>query len=54
MHAYATQVISGGGEGVMIRKPLSMYENGRSHSVLKYKVFISHGCKDSRILSTST
>lgn len=38
MKAYASTIFDKGGEGVMIRKPSSMYENGRSHSVLKYKV----------------
>jgi len=27
----------GGGEGIVLRKPKSFYEHGRSHSVLKYK-----------------
>jgi len=29
--------MNSGGEGVMLRKPQSAYENGRSHSLLKYK-----------------
>ena len=38
MNGYSKQIIIGGGEGVMLRKPRSLYENGRSHSVLKFKV----------------
>lgn len=40
MKKYAGVIISANGEGVMLREPKSLYENGRSHSVLKYKVFI--------------
>lgn len=36
---YAKVITKSGGEGVMFRKPDSTYENGRSSSVLKYKVF---------------
>lgn len=38
MKNYAEVVISNRGEGVMVRKPSSVYENFRSHSILKYKV----------------
>lgn len=34
----SAQIIVEGGEGVMLRKPRSLYELGRSHSILKYKV----------------
>ena len=34
----AKQIIEKGGEGVMLRKPESLYENGRSGAILKYKV----------------
>jgi len=37
MDQYAKIIIASGGEGVMLRKPRSVYENGRSHSILKYK-----------------
>lgn len=32
-------VMSEGGEGVILRVPNSVYQNGRSHYVIKYKVF---------------
>jgi hypothetical protein len=32
------QVVEGGGEGVILRKPLSLYLSGRSASLLKVKV----------------
>jgi len=38
MLLYCQYIVAGGGEGVMLRKPASVYENGRSHCVLKYKV----------------
>ena len=38
MKVYAESIALDGGEGVVIRKPASFYEHGRSHSVLKYKV----------------
>jgi ATP-dependent DNA ligase len=31
-------VLEGGGEGVILRKPGSLYENGRSSSLIKLKV----------------
>jgi len=40
MVSFTNTIIGAGGEGSMLRKPNSLYENGRSHSVLKYKVFI--------------
>ena len=43
MKQYAEVIVSMGGEGVMVRKPYSLYENGRSHSVFKYKVHM-HVC----------
>ena len=41
MLKYAETIILGGGEGVMLRKPTSAYENGRSHSIVKYKVYFT-------------
>jgi len=35
---YIKQIVQSGGEGVMIRKPNSPYEHGRSYFILKYKV----------------
>lgn len=32
-----------GGEGVVLRKPESMYENGRSTALMKFKVFYGRG-----------
>ena len=39
-HLWSTldQIIKKGGEGVMLRKPGSLYESGRSNSLLKVKV----------------
>lgn len=39
-------LVKEGGEGVVLRKPASYYENGRSHSVLKVKVvhFFEYYC----------
>jgi len=37
METYAALIMEDKGEGVMLRMPLSLYEHGRSHSVLKYK-----------------
>jgi len=37
MENYFATITSQGGEGVMLRKPLSPYEHGRSLDVLKYK-----------------
>lgn len=47
MNSYAAKIVSTGGEGIMLRKPESSYENGRSHSVLKYKVQINSFIKNS-------
>lgn len=38
MKYYVNTVINYKGEGVMLRKPLSVYEHGKSTSVLKVKV----------------
>lgn len=35
---YSDQIVRGGGEGVMLRKPVSAYENGRSTALVKDKV----------------
>ena len=39
METYAKCVLRKNGEGVMLRKPHSLYEHGRSDSILKYKVW---------------
>jgi len=41
-------IIKHGGEGALLRKPLSLYEAGKSHAVLKVK-----GCKDDDALVLS-
>lgn len=38
MYLYANMIIGRGGEGVVLRKPMSMYEHGKSNAVLKFKV----------------
>lgn len=38
MKQYTAKIVGERGEGVMLRKPRSFYENGRSLSVVKYKV----------------
>lgn len=38
MRNYLEDIVRAGGEGIMIRKPLSVYELGRSHSIFKQKV----------------
>jgi DNA ligase-1 len=35
---YFDSIVSKGGEGVMLRKPMSLYEGGRSENLKKYKV----------------
>ena len=40
MQEYANMVIETGGEGVILRKPNSSYEHGKSRSLLKFKVKI--------------
>jgi DNA ligase-1 len=37
---YFEKIIKKGGEGVMLRKPKSLYEGGRSESLCKYKVCV--------------
>jgi len=49
MDSYVKIISESGGEGVMLRKPNSVYENGRSHSILKYKT-----SKDSEALVIKT
>ena len=39
------QVIEGGGEGVILRRPHSLYQPGRSPNLIKFKV-----CRGSSIL----
>lgn len=39
------KVVKQGGEGLMIRKPGSMYEKKRSSTLLKYKVLLDTECK---------
>jgi len=38
MYRHARTIINKNGEGVMLRKPGSVYENGRSHNIFKYKL----------------
>lgn len=38
MNRYTKQIIKEKGEGIMLRKPGSAYELGRSHALFKYKV----------------
>lgn len=40
MKWYSSSVMHHNGEGVMLRKPNSLYEAGKSHSLLKIKAFI--------------
>jgi len=40
MRTYASAIIGNGGEGVILRKPFSLYEHGKSHSLLKFKAMI--------------
>lgn len=43
---YAKEIIEHGGEGVILRKPKSLYEHGRTNSLIKFKVcllFITTG-----------
>jgi len=37
MQKYMREIVESGGEGVVVRKPHSVYENGRSHNILKFK-----------------
>ena len=37
MKSFYKDIIDNGGEGIMIKHPLSSYENGRSNYMLKYK-----------------
>jgi ATP-dependent DNA ligase len=37
---YFEEIVKKGGEGVMLRKPNSMYEEGRSKGLKKYKVCV--------------
>jgi len=41
LEQFMGDIIAGGGEGVMLRRPGSMYENGRSSALVKYKLFQS-------------
>lgn len=40
MNSYTKYVQNHNGEGVILRKPGSVYENGRSMCLVKYKVYI--------------
>ena len=42
MSRFANKIISGKGEGVMMRKPFSLYESGKSTNLLKLKVKKNH------------
>lgn len=48
MKQYNSNIVKCSGEGVMLRKPQSKYEHGRSHSILKYKVKTILTAKDIR------
>ena len=37
MDEFYKNIISNGGEGIMIKRPDSLYKNGRSSDMLKYK-----------------
>jgi ATP-dependent DNA ligase len=39
LRQYFEEIAKKGGEGVMLRKPNSLYEAGRSENLCKYKVF---------------
>jgi ATP-dependent DNA ligase len=39
LHRTLNLIIDEGGEGVMVRMPTSVYEPGRSMSLIKFKVF---------------
>lgn len=41
MNRYLNSIISSRGEGIILRKPCSLYEHGKSQFLLKIKVFIS-------------
>lgn len=38
MQRMAEQILEEGGEGVILRRPYSLYENGRSRALYKFKV----------------
>lgn len=38
MNTYANTIIKGNGEGVMLRRPGSLYDRGKSRNIVKYKV----------------
>jgi ATP-dependent DNA ligase len=40
MGYFANEIIQGGGEGVILRQPKSVYQPGISKSVLKFKIKI--------------
>ena len=46
---WLADVTKAGGEGVMLRKPGSLYENKRSSTLLKVKTFYDEGSKKLRI-----
>jgi DNA ligase-1 len=39
MQQFMQDIIDEGGEGIILRDPLSPYQPGRSHGFLKHKVF---------------
>ena len=45
---FSAQVLVKGGEGIMLRQPKSLYENCRSHTLLKVKFFHSEEAKVTR------
>lgn len=40
---FTEKVLENGGEGIIARKPESLYENGRSSDLLKFKVLHRDG-----------
>lgn len=40
LESYLKEITESNGEGVMLRKPLSNYEIGRSDSLCKYKLYV--------------
>jgi ATP-dependent DNA ligase len=38
MHQFLQDIIDGGGEGIILRDPLSLHQAGRSSGFLKHKV----------------
>jgi hypothetical protein len=50
MQQFLQDIIDGGGEGIILRDPLCLYQPGRSSGFLKHKVFFSHSNKCGSLL----